>query len=219
MTHPLTIIVTSCDRFDLLERTLDSFFALNKYPYVAFHIHNDSVNGIPMAIIQKYSDKNITWHSGTKRGLSASWDYLVGLVETEYFFSIEEDWLFDGNPNFIEDSICILDNCDHIDQVWIRFENDHLHPLDKCFVHGIYRTKNSSIDFYDVDHVKDWCGFTFNPSVRKLSKWKAWFPEGIAGKDEIELSIQLLGRYNAVSLVNSSIRHIGGGRHSNNFKI
>lgn len=215
MTHPLTIICTSCDRFDLLERTLDSFFALNKYPYVAFHVHNDSVFRVPKSIVYKYLEKNITWHSGTKRGLSASWDYLVGLVETEYFFSIEDDWLFEGNPNFIEDSIILLN---YADQVWIRDKKDHSHPIDKKEF-TFHFTDEKRIKFSSVLKTKDWCGFTFNPSVRKLSKWMEWFPKGIAGKDEIELSIQLLGRYNAVSLVNSSIRHIGGGRHSNNFKI
>jgi len=203
--HPLTIIVTSCDRFDLLERTLDSFFALNKYPYVAFHVHNDSVNGVPMAIIQKYSDKNITWHSGTKRGLSASWDYLVNLVETEYFMNLEDDFLFEGNPNFIQESIEILDR---YDQVWIRKQSDHNHPL-----------KPFTYQFKLVLHTANWCGFTFNPSVRRLSKWKEWFPKGISGKDEIELSIELKDNYKAVSLNFPSIRHIGGGRHSKGFKI
>ena len=210
MTHPLTIICTSCDRFDLLERTLDSFFALNKYPFVAFHVHNDSTTPIPERLKKLYSGV-VTWHEGTKRGLSASWDYLVGLVETEYFFSIEEDWLFEGNPNFIEDSIKLLGI---FDQVWIRAEKDHSHPLVE-YDFNEYK----DVPFKRVANSGDWCGFTFHQSVRDLSIWKDWFPNGITGKDEIELSRELKGFYNAVSLVNSSIRHIGGGRHSNNFKI
>ncbi len=210
MTHPLTIIVTSCDRFDLLERTLDSFFALNKYPYVAFHVHNDSVNMGMFDIMQKYSDKNITWHMGTKRGLSASWDYLVGLVETEYFLSIEDDWTFFGNPNFIEESIGILANYNHVNQVWIRDKKDHNHPLEPYLPQAYLVLRNG-----------DWCGFSFNPSVRRLSDWKGIFPKGIAGNDEIEISRKLSTdtNYMAVSLVNSSIRHIGGGKHCKNFKI
>jgi len=213
--HPLTIICTSCDRFDLLEKTLDSFFALNNYPYVAFHVHNDSLNLPPIELVEKYKDKNITWHSGTKRGLSASWDYLVNLVETEYFFNIEDDWLFEGNANFIEESIaCLL----HYDQVWIRDKKDHSHPISTNEF-PFYITEEKTTTFSAVLKTNDWCGFTFNPSVRKMSKWKKWFPNGIAGKDEIELSRQLGNSYTAVSLVNSSIRHIGGGRHSKGFKI
>ena len=206
--HPLTIICTSCDRFDLLERTLDSFFALNKYPYVAFHINNDSLNLPPIELVQKYSDKNITWHEGTKRGLSASWDYLVGLVETEYFFNLEDDWEFFDNPYFIEQSIRKMQTYEWIDQIWIRDKKDHNHPL-----------KSHEFSFDEVMKNGDWCGFTFNPSLRKMSKWKSWFPKGIAGKDEIEISRYLKDNYNAISAKCPSIRHIGGGRHSKGFKI
>ncbi len=205
MIQPLTIILTSCDRFDLLVKTLDSFFALNSYPYIEFHIHNDSEKEIPEVIKHRYFDKNITWHTGVKRGLSASWDYLINLVKTEYFFNIEDDWYFSGNPNFIEESIELLK---FYDQVWIRSNTDHKHPLQLI-----------RADIYKVLPNDDWCGFTFNPSVRKVSYWRAMFPNGISGKDEIELSKQLSGKYNAVSLVNYAIKHIGWNRHSQNFKI
>jgi len=118
---PLTIIMTSCDRWDLFTQTLDSFFALNTYPYVAFHVHNDSTNAIPIEIKQRYSDKGITWHEGVKRGLSGAWDYLVDLVDTEYFFNLEEDFEFSGNPNFIIDSFKLINICF---QVWVRNDKD-----------------------------------------------------------------------------------------------
>jgi hypothetical protein len=214
--HPLTIIVTSCDRFDLLERTLDSFFALNTYPYVAFHVHNDSLNAAPLCVKQKYSDKGITWHDGVKRGLSASWDYLVGLVETEYFFNIEDDWLFDGNEYFIQDSIYLMKF--GFDQVWIRDNKDHKHPLQKP--ETVFDFDNRyEIYINQVNKTKDWCGFTFNPSVRQLSTWKRLFPKGISGMDEIDISRMVYNNYQAASLVNSACKHIGWNRHTNDFKI
>lgn len=206
MKHPLTIILTSCNRFDLLCDTLDSFFAINKYPYVAFHIHNDSELHIPEAVKTKYCDRNITWYEGVKRGLSASWDYLVSRVETEYFFNMEDDWIFYNNPYFIQQSIELLE---YYDQVWIRSKSDHNHPISDDIV-GNYQI---------VKQHGDWCGFSFNPGLRKKSKWMEWFPNGISGKDEIEISRELKGRYTAVSLFNASIRHIGNGRHSQDFKI
>jgi len=203
---PLTIIMTSCDRWDLFTQTLDSFFKLNTYPYVAFHVHNDSVKGIPKEIKERYANKNITWHEGTKRGLSAAWDYLVTLVKTEYFFNLEDDWLFNGNANFISDSFEWIDICD---QVWVRDEKDHKHPLLNLVDANVKH----------VAWINDWCGFSFNPSLRKKDRWIELFPKGIKGKDEIDLSREVYFGYTALSLVNSACRHIGNGRHTKDFKI
>lgn len=207
MIHPLTITMTSCDRWDLFQQTLDSFFKLNSYPYVAFHVHNDSVKPIPIEIKNKYADKNITWHEGTKRGLSAAWDYLVALVETEYFFNLEDDWLFEGNANFIWD--CLNINVLNWHQIWVRDEKDHSHPLSSM----------RDETFKAVKLNGDWCGFSFNPSLRKKIYWTDLFPNGISGKDEIELSRIVCNKYVALSLVNSACRHIGNGRHTKDFKI
>lgn len=209
MTHPLTITMTSCDRWDLFQQTLDSFFKLNNYPYVAFHVHNDSTKAIPQEIKAKYADKNITWHEGTKRGLSAAWDYLVSLVETEYFFNLEDDWLFEGNANFMQDSFDLIDGCF---QVWIRDEKDHTHPLSRkdCF----YETE------YKITRLNgDWCGFSFNPSLRSKKDWQRIFANGVGGLDEIEISRNVKEFYFAYSLVNFACRHIGNGRHTKDFKI
>lgn len=203
---PLQIICTSCDRFDLLEKTLDSFFLLNKYPYISFDVHNDSIISVPYELKLKYKKYGIIWHEGIKRGLSASWDYLVSLVKTEYFFNIEDDWLFNGNPDFIQESIDLLQS---FDQVWIRDLSDHKQK---------YQSINDS-KIVNIVPTKDWCGFTFNPSVRILSKWKTWFPNGISGLDEIEISRKLMGNYNACSLKNGACKHIGWNRHSKDFKI
>lgn len=206
--------MTSCDRWDLFQQTIDSFFKLNTYPYVAFHVHNDSVQTIPQQIKDKYSDKGITWHEGTKRGLSAAWDYLVALVETEYFFNLEDDWLFEGNPNFIQDSINVIGQ--GYNQVWIRAIKDHTHPFIKTNRQYIVGGKEIKL----LDYDGDWCGFTFNPSVRRKIDWEYWFPDGISGKDEIELSRKLMDMYyTACSLVDSACRHIGNGRHTKDFKI
>ena len=203
---PLTVIVTSCDRWDLLTQTLDSFFALNNHPPVAFHVHNDSINPVPDEIKIRY--QGITWHEGTKRGLSAAWDYLVALVETEYFFNLEDDWLFEGNANFMSDAFKVVDECS---QVWVRHEADHTHPLDdEIIINGVPVKATLRIG--------EWIGFSFNPALRRKSHWVETFPNGITGLDELELSRRTIFSYKALTLTNSSCRHIGGGRHVQNFK-
>ena len=41
----VSLVVTSCGRFDLLERTLDSFFKYNTYPIKEVIITEDSTEG------------------------------------------------------------------------------------------------------------------------------------------------------------------------------
>lgn len=206
----VTVILTSCDRFDLLERTLDSFFSLNQYPIKAFHVHNDSVNPIPFCLINKYHQ--ITWHSGVKRGLSGAIDYLITLVDTEYFFTMEDDWMFENNPNFIAESIAIL-NHTNCNQVWIRKESDTPHQM------GTDVLDFNGIKYKIIPVWNGWCGFSFNPTVRRKSDWKNMFPNGIANTDEKVLNDMVIGSYKACILANHTVRHIGYSRHTHKFKI
>lgn len=206
----ITVILTSCDRFDLLEKTLDSFFALNTYPIKAFHVNNDSVNQIPFCLVKKYSQ--ITWHSGVKRGLSRSIDYLVSLVDTDYFFTMEDDWLFENNPNFIAESIEIM-NETGAHQVWIRKESDTPHEM------GSDVWSYNGIMYKIIPIWKGWCGFSFNPTVRYKKDWLEMFPNGIANTDEKVLNDRVVNSYKACILINHSIRHIGYSRHTPQFKI
>lgn len=41
----VTLVITSCGRFDLLKRTLDSFFEKNTYPIKKIIITEDSTEG------------------------------------------------------------------------------------------------------------------------------------------------------------------------------
>ena len=43
--NDVSLVITSCGRFDLLERTLDSFFEYNTYPIKKVIITEDSTEG------------------------------------------------------------------------------------------------------------------------------------------------------------------------------
>jgi len=40
----VTVVLTACNRADLLEKTLDSFFEMNTYPLKRFIIIDDGMN-------------------------------------------------------------------------------------------------------------------------------------------------------------------------------
>lgn len=210
-----TVILTSCDRPDLLKRTLDSFFKLGFYNIKEFHIHNDGTDDLFTELMDEYP--HITWHfSGKRIGLSKSLDYLMKFVDTEYYFSCEDDWSFSNNQHFIDQSIILLENYPAINQVWIRDEHDHSHPLE-------LRHTMSAIRVRDVtkNYQNQWGGFTFNPSMRRLSDYNKYFPNGYAEYgDEADCSrhVELMG-YSAVSLCDYACRHIGDNRHTEGFKV
>jgi hypothetical protein len=215
MIKPLDVILTACDRVDLLSITLESFFRVNKYPIRKFHVHNDGTDLLFGDLRAKYP--SITWHfSGNRIGLAASLDKLLSFVETEYYMSSEDDWIYQNNPFFIEESLTILKNNPDIQQVWIRSKHDHGHGLGKV------RHLNG-IPVCDVlkGYQGRWGGFTFNPCVRRLSDYKKFFPKGyVEYGDEILCSdhVESIG-YRAVSLHDYSCIHIGNNRHTVNFKL
>lgn len=212
----VTLILTACNRVDLLKKTLDSFLALNTYPITRFIAHNDGNDKMFRQIKERYPQ--IEWHfSGTRIGYARSLDKLLSMVETEYLFSTEEDWSYYKNPGFIERSMKILEENPDIMQVWIRDIVDHSHP------HG-EEMDLSGIKVRPVipGYRKVWNGFSLNPSLRRVKDWKTWFPEGLSkcgDGDEATLAQHTTKfNYKAVSLVESSIRHIGWNRRSINFK-
>lgn len=215
MVKEVTVIVTDNNRVDLLRKTLTSFLAMNTYPIAGgMHIHNDGKDKLFRAMMRDFKDAH--WYfSGHTIGYAASLDFLLSKVTTEYVMNLESDWLFHSNPGFIERSMMILENNPDIHQVWIRDEVDHGHPLgEEITISGI-RVK-PVIHGYR----KAWNGYSWNPALRRMSDIKRMFPNGlIEHRDEIDQarhSAQF--NYKAVSLVESSIRHIGYNRRSINFR-
>ena len=55
----VSLVITSCGRFDLLEKTLDSFFEENTYPIKKVIITEDSTEGNKLKkLVSKYKNQN-----------------------------------------------------------------------------------------------------------------------------------------------------------------
>jgi|SRR6185369_7040115 len=213
----VTVIVTDNNRVDLLRKTLTSFMAMNTYPIAGgMHIHNDGRDTLFKSIMRDYRFLEAKWYfSGRTIGYAASLDFLLSKVRTEYVMNLESDWLFHSNPGFIERSMMILEDNSDIHQVWIRDESDHGHPLgEEITISGI-RVKPVTHGYR-----KAWNGYSLNPALRRMSDIRRMFPNGlIEHRDEIDQAKHsALFNYKAVSLVDSSIRHIGYNRRSINFR-
>ncbi len=214
MNEKVTLLCTSCGRFDLLERTLRSFFALNVYPIQEIIINEDCGRFALYDLVKSFGvEFRLFVHKreGQARGL----DRLFAASKTEYVFTTEDDWEYSGNPNFISDSLHVMMNT-LIHHVWVRDKFDHSHPLkSSTLINGI------ACQEVMKGYQTHWGGFSHNPGLKRVSDYKRIFPNGFAEfGDEMRCSEQANKfNYKAVSLVDSACKHIGWNRHTPGFKI
>jgi len=182
----VTVCLTSCNRFDLLCRTIDTFRKFNTYPIKKFYITEDSgVVSMKEKIEARYGDSVTLLFHSSKKGQVASIDEMYSLVDTDYIFHLEDDYTF-YRSGFIEDSIKVLENCENINQVWIRgnmlTESQSEHYLEKeiLSVDGVkYKMVISPNSGY-------WCGFSFNAGIRRRSDYTKIFPNGFTPYHNVE---------------------------------
>jgi len=104
----ITVVITSCGRQDLLERTLDSFLKYNTYPICEFVVMEDGDAEKNRPLEAKYRRHNIRWLSTGKRiGQIAAIDAAYRHIATEYIFHCEDDWQF-TSAGFVEKSLAVL---------------------------------------------------------------------------------------------------------------
>lgn len=218
MNNPVDVILTCCGRFDLLQRTLHSFFKVNTYPIRKFVVYDDKgLNNYTqfdwefVHILQQQFNKVLWIQKRERVGQILSLDRLMQEVETDYYFNCEEDWIFlkDG---FIPESINVLKKYPMCNQVQLRgAENINGHP--SVYKDGVLRLTEG--------YRGKWNGWGFNPSVRRRSDYEligrysdhTEFSPTIPYQSEIEIAniYHKMGYFTAV-LPNTYITHIGEKR-------
>lgn len=206
----ITVCLTSCNRWNLLQITIDSFLKLNKYPISRYIINEDSGNPeILEKIRANYGHLFEIHYNDQNQGLLQSVDKLYNLVETEFIMHLEDDWLFEGNPHFIQESLTILQQNPNIHQVWIR------NGIPDSWLE---RSNNKIYRMVKSPHLGVWTGFSFNPGVRRLSDYKKFFPNGMnefrdinsTGKSELNCNNKVAAEgYRAALLLKPACKHIG----------
>jgi len=226
MKKDVTVVITSSNRHDLLERTLDSFFAHNTYEGIQRVLIWEDSYIYPQFIdtSEKYAGRNISvLHTRPRLGQLLGIDVAYKYVETDYIFHCEDDWEFYA-PGFIETSFPILESSPKMLQV-------HLRRLDQLFPMGelnytVDPTKKFAVIHEGKTEHGFWRGFSFNPGLRRLADYKALgsyssqllTPRYTGQHFEAFLGTiyHELGYTTAVSLFNNGqgfVRHTGDERH------
>jgi hypothetical protein len=197
----LTVVLTACDRIDLLKRTLESFAKFNDYPIKMFYIRDDS--GLEDVWMQTFDMIHLMklpypWRlmKLEQMGQARSIDFMMKYVKTPYVFHLEDDWEFD-RPGFIEDCFEVID--DKVAQVRVRHRDD-----------------GSATQTVPYNDKADLCTnhlFSFNPHLRKTGLGSLVKFEG---RNETELGeLVEKSRLKTLWLKEGACRHIGNDKPTN----
>jgi hypothetical protein len=217
----ITVVVTSCNRHDLLARTLESFRAHETEGRVARILVAEDGDADPGPICRSFGAEY--FRTVSRVGQIKLIDQAYAMVDTPLIFHLEDDWEF-VRGGFMEKSRALLNADPKTLLVWLRAWNDTFeHPLS-------YAAPDRSWGVMAYDFCGCWHGFTFTPALRRLSDYRllsggfqhlppTMFVKAVkaaaALRFEIEASVfyHRLG-FRALILDESGyVRHIGANRH------
>lgn len=216
MYDNVTLVLTSCNRLDLLQTTIESIpkKTLDKIPKKI--LVDDSADLACFEELEKQRNSGYLqdWtilYNYEKLGQAGSIDRAYAEVATDYVFHCEDDWYFtDGE--FIDRAIPILVKYDNVLQVTFREGEPHK-AADKIYEEGTDHAFKVWIPGWE-----GYPGFTYNPNIFRFSAYEKVKP--IKGKSERDVGFTYVAMdYHTVVLEKRSVRHIGDGRHIQNYVV
>jgi len=199
----ISVVITSCNRFDLLDKTLESFFKFNTYPLNQIIIIEDSSKDLKIKmLIEKYRQHNITLIVNNDRiGQMSSINKAYSHVNSDYIFHCEDDWEF-FEYGFIEKSLNILLLNKKILSVWLRDISEY-----------------NNIKFSEEVFVCEGCNYklvydeilSFNPSLKRCKDTKL-ITDFTKFKQTIEKGISnfyLQKKFVSAILLQPHVKHLG----------
>ncbi|WP_424947568.1 glycosyltransferase family A protein [Candidatus Spongiihabitans sp.] len=224
-TSDVTVVLTSCGRFDLLAQTLITFFENNTYPISQFILIEDSGKAeVSDFIPAEYRERIDLIINQPQIGQVSAIDTAYRLVKTDYIFHCEDDWLF-YRPGFIEDSKTVLEAEPQSLMVHLRsYHHDLAFYGARAWVLAERKTVQN-IAYYRVNTTlsHSQC-FSFNPGLRR----RAQYPDGgyasLVAKGQSPADMEMIASehyaaqgYFAVLLENDAVKHTGFGKHVRNY--
>lgn len=226
----ITIALTSCARWDLLERTIKSlvqFWDGPKPEKLLIYEDQDLTDQYKTILYDLITNcLNGEWEFEIyfgKVGQIAAVTILYSKVTTPYIFHQEDDFEY-FKTGFVQRSLSILEEKPNIMQVWIRQPNDRNgHPA----IGQVLTTEDGvKYQMMKTGFRGLWHGFSFNPGLRRLADYQRLYPNGMyadvhwSPSNPLQAE-QLVGKqyfkhgFRAATLLEGFVRHIGNGRHVN----
>lgn len=204
-----SVVVTSCNRFDLLEKTLETLLPRLDGNLQEIIVAEDSGKEEVNDVVARLGKEIRVILNRPQLGQLASIDRAYATVKTPYIFHCEDDWDFFGD-DFITPSIELLEAFPAISMVSLR-PKDELHPKERIQPERIHNGIRYMVA--DPDAHPEYFGYSFNPGMRRLADYHRMGPFcDYRGEREISYCFKQLGQSMAY-LQPPAVRHSGWGRH------
>jgi len=159
----ITVVVTSCNRHDLLARTLESFRDHETEGRVARILVAEDGDADPSQVCARFGAEHFS--TGARVGQIRLIDQAYARVATPFIFHLEDDWEF-YRPGFMQKSRKFLEGDPQILLVQLRaWADNNGHPIDHV-------APDHSCGVLALGYCEIWHGFTFNPGLRRLSDYR-----------------------------------------------
>lgn len=205
-----TCVLTSCNRFDLLEQTLISLFKHIDVTPTAFIIIEDSGNAGIHDVLKRFDYPFHVIINPHNLGQAKSIDIAYSHVKTPYIFHCEDDWEF-IRTGFILESLRLLQRHKEVSLVQLRGRDEQIKLRD------LPTLNHQGLDYFLAEKHTDkrYFSYGYNPSLRRLADYQRIAPiAAIGGEREVSWIFKQLGFVTA-HLEEPAVRHIGEERHIN----
>lgn len=204
-----TVVITSCRRFDLLRKTIESLLPNLDVPATRWLVIEDSGKEEVRECVKGLGVNIEVIVNAQQSGQMRSIDRAYAEVSTPYIFHCEDDWEF-LRPGFIQESAIILDAFPKVSMVGLRARSE-LNPLVRELPPS--RIKDVEYFMFDPKLHPEYFSYSFNPGLRRLSDYKAHGPFAPIGlEQDVSYAFKKAG-FNIANLERPAVQHIGDGRH------
>jgi GR25 family glycosyltransferase involved in LPS biosynthesis len=159
-TQPMPLItfsITTCKRYDLFEKTMNSFINCCQdidliTRWICVDDNSSEEDRIKMK--KKYPFFDFVWKSPEQKGHAQSMNIILNKVDTPYLFHMEDDWQFFNPAFYIRQCLEVLSNNPNYGQCLIN-KNYAETFEDVRIIGGIFKTTKDGLRYYVHDHEPD----------------------------------------------------------------
>jgi len=205
-----TVVVTSCGRFDLLRRTLQTLRDTADIAPEGWIITEDSGDDAARAVATDLGLQNAeVIVNRPALGQMRSIDLAYSKVQTPYVFHCEDDWAF-TRSGYIGESYRVLTAAPHVSIVCLRPRSE-----ENKLVRDAPGTTIAGVEVYLLDPKlhPEYFSYAFNPGLRRMADYQRIGPFTPLGHEpEVSYAFKRAG-FQIANLEHPAATHIGDGRH------